>query len=134
MTTIFVDTSAIMAISVVADDFHKAAEKIWLGLLERKEELICNNYVIVEAISLLQRRFGLDSVKYFLDNIAPALQVVWVEETQHEAALNAVIAANRRGLSLVDCSIMETMRRLGVHTIFAFDPHFSELGFESPET
>ncbi len=130
--TIFVDTSAILAVSLSGDKFHETAEKVWLSLLERGEELISNNYVIVETISLLQRRFGLGSVSFFLDNIAPALQVVWVEESQHDAALNTVLTANRRGLSLVDCSCMKTMRRLGVRTIFAFDPHFTELGFESP--
>jgi predicted nucleic acid-binding protein len=65
-----------------------------------------------------------------IQNIAPALTVVWVDESQPNAAWIAVLSANRRGLSLVDCASMETMRRLGMHAIFAFDPHFAELGFE----
>jgi uncharacterized protein len=132
MTMIFIDTSALLAVSISNDNFHETAQQVWFALLERAEELVCNNYTIVETISLLQRRFGLDSVKFFVENIAPALRVVWVEESHHDAALTAVLAANRRGLSLVDCASMETMRRLGIRRIFAFDPHFTELGFESP--
>jgi predicted nucleic acid-binding protein len=131
MTMIFVDTSALLAVSILNDKFHETAQQVWFVHLEHAEELVCNNYTIVETISLLQRRFGLDSVKYFFENIAPALHVVWVDESQHDAALSAVFAANRRGLSLVDCASMETMRRLGIRKIFAFDPHFAELGFES---
>jgi len=130
MTMIFVDTSALLAVSIAHDKFHGTAQQVWLTLLERAEELVCNNYTIVETISLLQRRFGIDSVKYFIENIAPALHVVWVEESQHDAALNTILTANRRGLSLVDCASMETMRRLGIRRIFAFDPHFAELGLE----
>ena len=129
MTMIFVDTSALLAVSISNDNFHETAQQVWLGLLERAEELVCNNYTIVETISLLQRRFGLDSVKFFVENIVPALHVVWVEESQHDAALNIVLTANRRGLNLVDCASMETMRRLNINTIFAFDPRFTELGF-----
>jgi predicted nucleic acid-binding protein len=129
---IFVDTSALLAVSFSGDNFAEAAQKVWADLLAREDELVCNNYTILETISLLQRRFGLEVVKFFLDNIAPALHIVWVDESQHEAALSAVLAANRRELSLVDCISFETMRRLGIRRAFAFDPHFTELGFESP--
>jgi len=128
--TIFVDTSALLAVSFAGDSYHENAQRVWSALLAYPEELVCNNYTIVETVSLLQRRFGLSVVQYFLENIAPALNVVWVDESLHHAALIAVLTANRRGLSLADCASMETMRRLGIHRIFAFDPHFAELGFE----
>ena len=130
MTMIFVDTSALLAVSIANDKFHETAQQVWSDLMEHADELVCNNYTIVETTALLQRRFGLDSVKYFFENITPALHVVWVDESQHDAALAAVFAANRRGLSLVDCASFETMRRLGIRKIFAFDPHFTVLGFE----
>lgn len=40
-----------------------------------------------------------------------------------------VLTANRRQLSLVDCSAFETMRRLDIETVFTFDEHFREQGF-----
>ncbi|RME55690.1 MAG: VapC toxin family PIN domain ribonuclease, partial [Caldilineae bacterium] len=40
-----------------------------------------------------------------------------------------VVGANRRGLSLVDCTSFVVMQQLGIDTAFAFDNHFKEQGF-----
>jgi len=42
----------------------------------------------------------------------------------------ALLAANRRELSLVDVSGFHVMNTLGIRTAFAFDAHFKEYGFE----
>ena len=129
---IFVDTSALVALLDTGDRQHGPAERIWQKLLENGNELVCNNYVLVEAYALIQRRYGMGILRAFQDDAVPLLNVVWLGPEEHESAVSALFSANRRGLSLVDCASMETMRRLGIRTIFAFDPHFTELGFESP--
>ena len=129
---IFVDTSAFMALLDRGDQQHAAAERIWRKLLENGNELVCNNYVLVEAYALIQRRYGMDILRTFHENAIPLLTVAWLGPEEHEASIAALFAANRRGLSLVDCASIETMRRLGIRQIFAFDPHFLELGFENP--
>ncbi len=60
----------------------------------------------------------------------PVLKVEWVDETIHQVGIASVLAAARRGLSLVDCVSFEIMRRLGIKTAFVFDHHFDEQGFE----
>jgi len=42
----------------------------------------------------------------------------------------ALLAADRRKLSLVDCGSFHVMRTRVVRTSFAFDPHFREQGFD----
>ncbi len=86
--------------------------------------------MLVETTALLQHRIGMDAVRVFSDDIVPALEVRWIGEEEHRAATLAVLAANRRGLSLVDCTSFEVMRRLGLRTAFSFDAHFAEQGFE----
>jgi predicted nucleic acid-binding protein len=130
---IFVDTSALVALLDAGDQQHAAARRIWQQILDSGTELVCNNYVLVEAYALIQRRYGMDILRTFHENAIPLLTVAWLGPEEHEASIAALFAANRRGLSLVDCASMETMRRLGIRTIFAFDPHFTELGFESPD-
>jgi predicted nucleic acid-binding protein len=69
------------------------------------------------------------AVKAFEDNIVPYLNVEWVDENLHQAGVAALLTANRRQLSLVDCISFETARRLSLDTVFAFDQHFVEQGF-----
>jgi uncharacterized protein len=61
--------------------------------------------------------------------VVPLLQVDWVTEERHLAGIEAVLAASRKRLSLVDCISFQTMRARGVRTAFCFDAHFSEQGF-----
>jgi predicted nucleic acid-binding protein len=99
-------------------------------LIAQGEELVCSNYILVETFALVQRRLGIEAVRAFQENVYPILNVEWVDETDHRAGVAAVLAASRRKLSLVDCVSFEVMRRLGIHRVFCFDPHFEEQGFE----
>ncbi len=46
--TVFVDTSALLAVLDADDDSHPPARKIWEDLLPRAEDLFCTSYVLVE--------------------------------------------------------------------------------------
>jgi uncharacterized protein len=130
--SVFVDTSAFMAVLDGDDARHEAAHAIWDELLDSGELLVCTSYVIVETFSLAQRRIGLAAAREFRDAICPALdEVEWVDETTHERGVAAVFGAGRRQLSLVDCVSFEVMRRRGLRRVFCFDPHFEEAGFEA---
>ena len=61
---------------------------------------------------------------------SPSLSTVFVDRTVHEAAVSAVLAAQRRELSLVDMVSFEIMRRAGIRSAFTFDDHFPRFGFD----
>ena len=130
MEKIFIDTSALYALISTEDQNIKRAVTTWEGVLERGDVLFTNNYVLVECFALLQSRLGLEFARALQSNIMPFLQVDWIGEQQHISSVNDVFTANRRHLSLVDCSSFETMRRLGIEKVFTFDEHFGEQGFE----
>jgi predicted nucleic acid-binding protein len=127
--SVFVDTSALIAVMAAADTLHGVAVRAWLDLLDGDETLITTNYVLVEVCSLLQHRFGVSYLRQFHSEGAGALSVWWVTPEQHEAALAAVLAANRRDLSLVDCTSFAVMRDLGIDQVFTLDRHFAAQGF-----
>lgn len=85
---------------------------------------------MVETYALVQRRLGMDALRAFHEDIVPLLQIEWVGEELHQRGADAVLTANRRNLSLVDCTSFAAMRRLGIKKVFAFDKHFSEQRFE----
>lgn len=127
--TLFVDTSAFFAVLDADDRNHKRAIHIWQKVLTTGTSLICTNYVLVETLALLQNRLGLPAVRSFQNDVVPVLRVEWVTEEVHSAAISALLVANRRALSLVDCVSFETMNRLGLKQVFAFDPDFTQQGF-----
>ena len=128
---IFVDTSAFLAIFFVSDQNHLRAELCLREMREERQTLVTNNYMILESIALLQKRFGLDKVRGFQSKLLPLIQIEWIDKNQHEAAIQAVFQENHRGLSLVDCAAFQTMRRLGIESAFTFGSHFREEGFNT---
>ena len=58
---IFLDTSAIYAWADIRDRNHKLAVHRLQHILDAREELLTHNYVLVEAISLLQARLGVSA-------------------------------------------------------------------------
>lgn len=128
--TIFIDTSAFLAIFAADDRFHEAAQVTWQALISEEETLFCNNYILVETLTLLQRRLGMGAARSFQFNVLPSVNIHWVDEQIHELAVTALLTAGRRYLSLVDCSAFETMRLYGIDKAFTFDPHYTDHGFE----
>ncbi len=130
MTT-FVDTSALYAVLDRDDAFHVPACELWAELLERGDRLLTSNYVLLECFALVQHRLGMDALRVLNDDVLPVFDMYWVGEEDHRSAAQAILAADRRNLSLVDCTSFRIMRKLGVRSVFAFDSHFKDQGFET---
>jgi predicted nucleic acid-binding protein len=128
---VFVDTSALLAVLDRSDERHGAARRTWETLLDGTHALLSHNYILVETSAVLSRRIGIEAVRVFEADVRPVLRLVWVTPEIHEAAVAAHLAARRRSLSLVDCVSFEVMRRTGIRSAFAFDPHFREFGYET---
>ncbi len=132
---VFIDTSAFLAFLDADDAKHQEARVIWQQLLSQNHVLVCHNYILLETIALIQRRFGLEAVQAFHDAIFPLPKIEWIDETFHTRGITAVLVASRKKLSLVDCVSFEVMRHLDLSQAFCFDKHFAQQGFEilSPE-
>lgn len=132
--TCFVDTSALLAVLDQDDSNHVPAARVWEELLIPSVVMVTTNYVLVEALALIQSRLGIKAVRTFQHGIKPVLKTHWVEAGLHETALAGLLSQSRRRLSLVDCVSFEFMRRSGIMHYFAFDRHFDEQGFEPVST
>ncbi len=127
--TFFVDTAAFLAVLNANDQYHAAASQQWDRLLSSNSILFSSNYVVLETTTLLQHRFGIEAVRLFESDVLPVIEIAWVDEEIHKQGMSALLAANRRNLSLVDCTSFEIIRQVGLGAVFTFDPHFSEQGF-----
>jgi predicted nucleic acid-binding protein len=126
---IFVDTSAIYAWADAADTHQGSAVRRLQAILDSGDQLLTHNYVLVEALSLLQARLGLAAaVKLAKDS--SAFVIDWVDDDLHAAGIRELERSRKRGVSLVDQISFLVMRRRQAETAFAFDPDFVAAGFQ----
>jgi predicted nucleic acid-binding protein len=130
--SVFVDTSAILALLHADDANHDKAAAVFRQVVERAEPLVTTNYCILEVVALLQHRFGPPASRRFHDDVLPILGLIWVDADLHAAGMAALLTASRRTLSLVDCVSFCCMRTHGIERAFHFDRHFREQGFSTP--
>jgi predicted nucleic acid-binding protein len=125
---VFVDTSAFYVLFDRDDARFSDAQQIWQRLLVNDYQLVTTNYVLLETIALLQRRIGIDAVRDFENRFVPLIKIHWVDSTLHSEGAAALLLANRRQLSLVDCVSFIVCNQWHIDQVFAFDAHFEELG------
>jgi len=126
--TVFVDTSALLALLDADEARHGEAVETWRRLLHDDDRLITSNYVLVETYALVQRRLGSEAVDELASHVLPLIEVDWIDQPLHDAAVSALITARQRDLSLVDCASFEVARRARARKAFAFDRHFTARG------
>jgi predicted nucleic acid-binding protein len=125
---IFIDTSALYALMDADDRNHERARDAWAQWLDQPIQFLTSNYVLLESLALIQHRLGIQAARQFDEELMPVLRVHWIDAELHATALKMVLAIGQRDLSLVDCTNIELMRRLGHRMIFAFDRHYPEQG------
>jgi uncharacterized protein len=127
---VFVDTSAFYVLLDPDAVNRPVAEKVIADLRRRDETLFTHQYVVMETFTLLQRRIGLEAARRFDEHVLAPVEVIWVDRDLHREARSTLLAAGRRGISLVDWTSFLVMRRHGITTAFTFDADFATQGFE----
>jgi predicted nucleic acid-binding protein len=126
--TTFVDTSALYAL-LDRDDANHPAAAAWFEAAD--DDLLTHNYVVVESAALVDRRLGIVAARALLEDVVPAMSLVFVDESLHRAASSAYLAARRRGPSIVNRVSFELMRHRQITEAFAFDRDFRTAGFST---
>ena len=110
------------------DSNHAVAVRAFASLLEASEPLLTHNYVLVEALALVQSRLGLASAMA-LSRDSRAFEIHWIDRALHDKAVLDLEGRKRRNLSLVDTVSFLVMRVRGVEQALAFDDDFAREGF-----
>jgi uncharacterized protein len=95
----------------------------------RHRRPVTHNYVLVEAVALVQARLGMEAVRRLLDDLVPVVELRSVDRQLHAQAVAALLATGARDVSLVDRVSFALMRTAQIVEAFAFDPHFEREGF-----
>jgi uncharacterized protein len=127
--SVFGDTSAFYPLLVKSEAAHRSVRSAFERLLGAGRPIWTSSFVLVETMTLLQHRIGLEAAQDFDEEIVPVLHVHWVDEDLYRRGADRLWREHRRRLSLVDCVGFELMTLKGITSALAIDPHFREAGF-----
>ena len=128
----FVDTGAFAALYKAQDEHTVQAQAIWKRFQKENPVLFTSNCVVSETIILLRVRESFAVAERFGDDIfsSAAIRIIRVNE-HHEARAWALFKKySDHDFSFVDCCSFVVMQDLRITKAFAFDRHFSAMGFE----
>lgn len=127
---IFVDSSAIIALSDRKDEFFLQAID-WRNL-HRTSGFCTSNIVFIESMGWIRHKRGKRLAVQTGNNIlfGSGISVERVRQDDEVEAWQLFNKVDGRGLSMVDCTTLILMKRLKIKEIFTFDSDFKKFGFK----
>ena len=132
MTSLFLDTSYLIAVENADDQYHKIASKHWRDLLKSSPwSLVTSSYVLVEVVTLLNnRRLHSKAVELGNSLLSSRLfNIVHVDEELFYEAWDYFQKHKDKTFSLTDCVSFVLMKKLEITEALTFDKHFVQAGF-----
>jgi predicted nucleic acid-binding protein len=123
------DTSGLLCCFDADENRHSSAAAFYDGAPIR----ITHNYVLAEFVALCQAR-GLPrtAALEFATAIAedPQVDLVWIDATIHEAAMQLLRSQLDKSYSLCDAVSFIVMQQRNITAALTTDHHFAQAGFE----
>jgi predicted nucleic acid-binding protein len=130
MKSVFIDTSAFVALRNASEAEHESARSALRGLIAEGAALLTSNYVFAETYTALMVRVGRDEAiawgRRFLGS--GAIDLVHLDRPTEERAWEILERHEDKRWSYVDATSFALIERDGVGEAFAFDAHFSQRG------
>jgi predicted nucleic acid-binding protein len=122
------DTSGFLCLLDSREKFHREA----LAAYANARQWLTHSYVLDEFVALAQaRRFDrIKALEYLRDLLTdPDVQIVWVDQSLHEHALQLLFDRLDKTYSLCDAVSFVLMREHGIQDALTTDHHFEQEGF-----
>ncbi len=122
------DTSGLLCLHYQTEPLHTEA----CAAYKRAKIRLTHSYIIAEYVALATaRRFPrspvLDFAVDLLDN--PDIEMVWVDEPLHRAAVKLLLERQDKTYSLCDAVSFVLMHQRGITEALSTDRHFEQEGF-----
>jgi predicted nucleic acid-binding protein len=122
--TIFVDTSAIYALSDKGDQCHQLATQFFASLSPHIQ-LVISDFVLLESWMLIDRRVGRHpALTFYNDALTGVFDIIKIRRANLLAASRIMEKYADQDFSLADCTSFNLMEYLHINRVFTFDSHF----------
>ena len=124
-----VDSAAFYALADRRDERHEQSLRFYEQAIDA-ERLCTTDYVLVETWTLIAHRLGRPAAMRFWDGLSTGIVPmlgVGAEDLAHARGIAHDWAD--QGFSLVDCTSMAVMERLGIERVFTFDGGFDRFRY-----
>lgn len=131
MKTVFVDTSAWLALINKTDHLHHEAKKVRDDLIEQGARLLVTDYILVETANALSRIPFRKAVVQLISFIQSSedIQVIQIDNGLFQEAWGLYSERIDKEWSLTDCASFAVMTGMGLKEAFTSDHHFEQAGF-----
>jgi len=130
MKSVFIDTSAFVALRNSSEAEHERARAALSGLIAEGVALFTSNYVFAETYTALMVRVGrgeaIEWGRRF--RAGGAIDLVHLDRTTEERAWEILEQHDDKRWSYVDATSFALIERDGGEDAFAFDAHFVQRG------
>lgn len=133
MKTCFIDTSFIIALEDVADQYHQIAIEYWEdNFLKTFSNVVLTSYVFNEVVThFIRIKWHSKAVEVGNHLFSSrSTQFIHVDEELFRAGWRYFQKHKDKFYSLTDCISFLVMDRLNIVTALTFDKHFQQAGFE----
>jgi uncharacterized protein len=129
---IFIDTGALVARYVAADQHHATAVDTWGRLEASRDRCATRNFVLDEVWTLLARRAGAAFAAERARRLyaSPRFTLLRPGQDDELDALALLEKYADQAASYTDCISFVLMRRAKIRRVFTYDAHFDRAGFE----
>ncbi|MHB8160408.1 MAG: type II toxin-antitoxin system VapC family toxin [Thermoleophilia bacterium] len=131
-STLFVDTSAWLAVNDPRDNRHDAAAVFYReDALKKFRTLVTSNLVVAETHASLIKARGMHVALKFLELLDTSSRVNVIYSTRELEMEGERILAKYgdQRFSLCDATSFAVMKDNGIMNVFSFDQHFETTGF-----
>lgn len=131
MKSIFVDTSAWVAVTNSSDQYHKKAGVFYKKIFKEYQELLTTNLVAAETYILLRLDCGPGTALEWWERIATSFKVkiIYAGPEITGDAIRIIRKFSDQPFSLTDAVSFALMKKMNITEAFTFDVHFTIAGF-----
>ncbi len=129
---VFLDTSALVALSIEEDEHHPEAQRAWDRLIAQRIQCVTTNYVIAETITTVRGFANHARTVEFGERLfhSHVLRRIRIDEKLEQAAWALFKKYDDQEFSFTDCTSFAVMEADKIKKAFTFDRDFQIAGFQ----